>query len=167
MVRTVKSGLYKGVAMKMLETKIPPPLIAIVIGMAMWLLARTYVAPDAGISLRQVAAILVALSGLMCDLLGAVSFRKVKTTVNPMAPEKSSALVSTGIYQYSRNPMYLGMALLLLAWAIYLAFSWSFLGVFVFMLYITRFQIIPEERAMEKRFGQEYLAYKAKVRRWL
>ena len=84
-----------------------------------------------------------------------------------MSPEKSSALVCTGIYKYSRNPMYLGMALLLLAWAIYLASVWALLGVMAYVLYITRFQIIPEERVMEKLFGQEYLAYKAKVRRWL
>ena len=84
-----------------------------------------------------------------------------------MSPEKSSALVCTGIYKYSRNPMYLGMALLLLAWAIYLASAWALLGVLAYVLYITRFQIIPEERVMEKLFGQEYLAYKAKVRRWL
>ena len=153
--------------MNKLETRIPPPLIVIVIGLLMWQLSPAAMRIEEGALIRQSIAGIVAFIGLTCDFLGAVSFRKVKTTVNPMSPEKSSALVCTGIYKYSRNPMYLGMVLLLLAWAIYLASAWSLLGVVVFVHYMNRFQIIPEEEAMEKLFGQEYLAYKAKVRRWL
>ncbi len=153
--------------MNKLETRIPPPLIVIVIGLLMWQLSPAAMRIEEGALIRQSIAGIVAFIGLICDFLGAVSFRKVKTTVNPMSPEKSSALVCTGIYKYSRNPMYLGMALLLLAWAIYLASAWSLLGIVAYVLYITRFQIIPEERAMEKLFGQEYRDYKAKVRRWL
>jgi protein-S-isoprenylcysteine O-methyltransferase Ste14 len=155
------------IVMNKLETRIPPPLIAIVIGLVMWQLIPAAMSVEEGALIRQSIAAIVAFIGLACDFLGAVSFRKAKTTVNPMSPEKSSALVCTGIYKYSRNPMYLGMALLLLAWAIYLASAWALLGVLAYVLYITRFQIIPEERVMEKLFGQEYLAYKAKVRRWL
>ena len=155
------------IVMNKLETRIPPPLIAIVIGLVMWQLIPAAMSVEEGALIRQSIAAIVAFIGLACDFLGAVSFRKIKTTVNPMSPEKSSALVCTGIYKYSRNPMYLGMALLLLAWAIYLASAWALLGVLAYVLYITRFQIIPEERVMEKLFGQEYLAYKAKVRRWL
>lgn len=153
--------------MNKLETRIPPPLIAIVIGLMMWQLSPDDIRTEDGGLIRQIIAAIVALIGLACDFLGAVLFRKAKTTVNPMSPEKSSALVCTGIYKYSRNPMYLGMALLLLAWTIYLASVWALLGVMAYVLYITRFQIIPEERVMEKLFGQEYLVYKVKVRRWL
>lgn len=153
--------------MNKLETRIPPPLIAIVIGLMMWQLSPDAIRTEDGGLIRQIIAAIVALIGLACDFLGAVLFRKAKTTVNPMSPEKSSALVCTGIYKYSRNPMYLGMALLLLAWTIYLASVWALLGVMAYVLYITRFQIIPEERGMEKLFGHEYLVYKAKVRRWL
>jgi protein-S-isoprenylcysteine O-methyltransferase Ste14 len=82
-------------------------------------------------------------------------------------PENASALVTYGIYRLSRNPMYCGMAALLLAWAAYLQSPLSVLGIAVFVLYITQFQIKPEERTLEKLFGDAFLRYKSSVRRWL
>jgi protein-S-isoprenylcysteine O-methyltransferase Ste14 len=76
-------------------------------------------------------------------------------------------LVSTGVYSFTRNPMYLGMALVLLAWAAYLSSAWSLLGPLLFALYITRFQIVPEERVLDRLFGTSFAAYKKCVRRWL
>jgi len=98
---------------------------------------------------------------------GVVSFRRAKTTVNPLRPEASAALVSTGVYSFTRNPMYLGMALVLFAWAAYLSSIWSLVGPVLFALYITRFQIVPEERALERLFGASFAEYKKRVRRWL
>jgi protein-S-isoprenylcysteine O-methyltransferase Ste14 len=96
-----------------------------------------------------------------------MSFRRAKTTVNPLKPETSAALVSTGVYSHTRNPMYLGMVLALFAWAVYLSSIWSLVGPAFFVLYITRFQIIPEERALDRLFGAPFAAYKTRVRRWL
>lgn len=152
--------------MQMLEKRIPPPLVAGVIGLAMWGLSP--VQPGLEVSLSVlVAAVIAALLGVVFGILGVIAFRQAKTTANPLKPETASTLVDSGIYRVSRNPMYLGIALLLLAWAIYLSSVWPLLGVVAFVHYMNRFQILPEEEAMEKRFGQEYRVYKAKVRRWL
>jgi len=112
------------------------------------------------------AAVLVTI-GAAVAIGGVMSFRRARTTVNPLKPETSAALVSTGVYSFTRNPMYLGMALALLAWAVYLSSIWSLLGPLLFALYITRFQIVPEERVLDRLFGASFAAYKARVRRWL
>jgi len=84
-----------------------------------------------------------------------------------MKPGKSSALVTTGIYTLTRNPMYLGMVTLLTAWAVYLGALWPFVGPVLFILYINRFQIGPEEKIMHSKFGKEFTDYVARVRRWI
>ena len=84
-----------------------------------------------------------------------------------MTPEAASALVRSGIYRTTRNPMYVGLLLILVAWAVLLSSVWTLLGPLVFVLYITRFQIIPEESALSALFGADYAAYQSSVRRWL
>jgi protein-S-isoprenylcysteine O-methyltransferase Ste14 len=84
-----------------------------------------------------------------------------------MKPETATALVCGGVYTVTRNPMYLGLLVLLIAWAVYLSSAWALLGPLAFAVYITRFQILPEERALGTLFGAEYAAYRARVRRWL
>ncbi|MEX1058445.1 MAG: isoprenylcysteine carboxylmethyltransferase family protein, partial [Natronospirillum sp.] len=110
--------------------------------------------------------VLVAAGAVAC-VLGIVSFRKAKTTVDPRTPESTSSLVVAGIYHYSRNPMYFGFALLLLAWGVYLSSLLAILVVPVFILYLNEYQIKPEERALEAQFGQDYVDYKKAVRRWI
>jgi protein-S-isoprenylcysteine O-methyltransferase Ste14 len=116
---------------------------------------------------RALVALVLAAIGVAIALSGVMAFRRAETTVNPLKPETSAALVSTGIYSFTRNPMYLGMALGLLAWAVYLSSLWSLLGPLVFALYITRFQIVPEERVLDRLFQGSFAAYKNRVRRWL
>ena len=111
-------------------------------------------------------AVLVT-TGLAFDVLGIMAFRASRTTVNPLKPERASALVTGGVYRVTRNPMYVGMVFLLLAWAVYLSAVLPFAGIVVFILYITRFQIQPEERVLERLFGDEYATYATRVRRWL
>ena len=94
-------------------------------------------------------------------------FGRVKTTTNPVNIEAASALVTSGIYSYTRNAMYLGLVAFLLAWAIYLSAYWTLLGPLAFVLFITRFQIIPEERVLHNKFGDAYTAYQRQVPRWL
>jgi protein-S-isoprenylcysteine O-methyltransferase Ste14 len=153
--------------MHALELKIPPPVVALLIAAAMWGIAS--VAPSAGVPapIRLVAAIAIALAGLATAVSGAVAFRRAKTTTSPSKPETTSALVTSGVYRFTRNPMYVGVTLVLLAWAVFLSSIWTLLGPMAFTLYITRFQIIPEERVLAGLFGAAYSAYQAKVRRWI
>ena len=150
-----------------LELKIPPPLVAVMTAGAMYGVASLLPVLALSPSVRVGAALALAVEGASFDLAGLVAFRRAKTTVNPMAPHQSSSVVSTGVYRFTRNPMYLGLVFLLLAWAVYLSSAWALLGVPVFMAYITRFQIKPEENVLAARFGKSYADYRARVRRWL
>ncbi len=87
--------------------------------------------------------------------------------MNPIKPGAASSLVSSGVYRFTRNPMYLGLSVTLLGWAMFLSNPLALLAVPLFVLYINRFQIDPEERVLSSLFGAEYAAYKEKVRRWL
>jgi protein-S-isoprenylcysteine O-methyltransferase Ste14 len=116
---------------------------------------------------RLSVALVLGVIGVAVAVGGVISFRRAATTVSPLKPETSAALVSTGVYSFTRNPMYLGMALALVAWAVYLSSVWSLLGPVLFALYITRFQIVPEERVLDRLFGASFAAYKKRVRRWL
>jgi protein-S-isoprenylcysteine O-methyltransferase Ste14 len=153
--------------MSALETRIPPPLVALVIGVAMWGLSRIAPPIELPDSLRLWAAVVVFLVGIGFSAAGVIGFWRAHTTVNPTTPDRASALVRSGVYRITRNPMYVGVACALIAWAVFLASPWALLGPVAFVLYIGRFQIAPEERALEKLFGSEYADYCAKVRRWL
>ena len=161
-------GFVKGkMYMKFLELKIPPPAIALLCALGMWQLAKYtppyLIAPI----LKWGLVVFFILTGITFDLLGLLEFRRHKTTINPMHPEKSSALVNGGIYKITRNPMYCGMACFLIAWMAYLENSASLFGVIVFVFYITQFQIKPEEKMLRKLFGDEFAQYQQRVRRWL
>jgi len=153
--------------MKSLELKVPPPALALVIAVLMWLLSLLAPALAFTIPARILIAILLALAGLATAIAGVTTFARAKTTVNPTTPQKSSSLVSWGIYSVTRNPMYLGLLLELTAWAIFLSNPLPFLLLPVYMLYINRFQIEPEERALTALFGPEFAAYQSRVRRWI
>ncbi|MEO8159904.1 MAG: isoprenylcysteine carboxylmethyltransferase family protein [Arenimonas sp.] len=107
------------------------------------------------------------LAGIALDLSGLLVFRNARTTLNPLAPGDSTSIVQSGPYRFSRNPMYLGMALILLGFCAYLASPLSLLAVVVFVAYITRFQIIPEERLLLAKFAEAYAQYARTVRRWI
>ncbi len=150
-----------------LELRIPPPAVAALIAAAMW--GISLIAPSLEVPglIRAVAALALATMGFGISVAGVISFWRAKTTVNPMKPEATSALVISGIYRLSRNPMYVGIVLALIAWAVCLSSMWTLPGPLAFVLYINRFQIAPEERALAARFGATYAAYRSAVRRWL
>jgi protein-S-isoprenylcysteine O-methyltransferase Ste14 len=152
---------------RFLELRIPPPVVGLAVAAGMW--AAAHIPPILQLPrlVRLAAAAVLGVAGIAVALGGVWSFRRAKTTVNPLKPETSSALVSTGVYAFTRNPMYLGMALVLIAWAVYLSNVWSLAGPVLFGLYITRFQIIPEERVLDGLFGKSFAEYKKQVRRWL
>lgn len=133
------------------------------VGAALWL-PPVLALPE---GLRIALSLALVGIGLGFDILGLLAFRKAKTTINPLQPERSTQIVSTGVYRVTRNPMYLGMALMLLGLAVYLASPWALLGPLAFAAYLTRFQIRPEEQALTARFGAAYTTYCAQVRRWL
>jgi protein-S-isoprenylcysteine O-methyltransferase Ste14 len=153
--------------MHWLNHKIPPPVIAALIALGMWGASKLGTGFQLAQEWRQVMVALLVFAGVGIDLSGLWVFRAARTTLNPLSPDKASALVTGGVYRITRNPMYLGMVLILLAWALHLSVWLAFAGPVVFVLYITRFQIQPEERVLATLFGDEYAAYCARVRRWL
>ena len=153
--------------MRFLELRIPPPVVGLLVGAGMWMIAELPPIVQLPKLARLVVAAVLGASGIAVAVGGVMSFRRAKTTVNPLKPETSSALVSIGVYSFTRNPMYLGMVLVLFAWAVFLSSIWSLIGPVLFALFITRFQIIPEERALDALFGAPYAEYRKRVRRWL
>jgi protein-S-isoprenylcysteine O-methyltransferase Ste14 len=151
----------------MLDLKIPPLAVGLVVGACMWVM--TWAWPEYGFDIprRILMAQMVAAAGFVVAAWGVVAFRRAGTTVNPMKPESSSSLVVSGIYAFTRNPMYLGFLLALFAWAIYLSHPAAFLILPLFVWYMNRFQIEPEERALASLFGPAFKAYASRVRRWL
>ena len=153
--------------MHILELKVPPPGVMLVTAGVMWFASKTVPALEFALPAREVFAVLFAAAGLATSAMGIVSFVRAKTTVNPMQPDKASSLVVSGIFAHSRNPMYLGLLLILVGWAWYLSNVLAFLLLPGFVLYMNRFQIEPEERALSTLFGQAFVAYKSRVRRWI
>ena len=153
--------------MSSLELKVPPVVQVLVVGAAMYGVSKALPALDFSLTGSSLLASGLVIIGLGTGVMGVLEFKKAQTTVNPHTPEKSASLVTTGIYHYTRNPMYLGMLLVLLGWAFYLSNFAAFLFLPIFIMYMSRFQIQPEERVMMQKFGNEYQAYMIKVRRWL
>jgi protein-S-isoprenylcysteine O-methyltransferase Ste14 len=153
--------------MKLLENRIPPPLMFLIVAVAMWgvSLLSSPLAIEPGLRYAIVALFFVA--GGLFAAPAITAFRRASTTIDPVHIDSASALVTSGIYRLTRNPMYVGLTSLLLSWAAFLAAPWSFVGPLLFVLFITRFQIIPEERAMTAKFGPDYTDYKRRARRWL
>lgn len=151
-----------------MQRRLPPLLLTFVLAILMWGIARTWPRLAFDVPAARWLSAVIALAGIAICTLGIVSFRRARTTVDPTRPAKASALVVGGVYRLSRNPMYLGFLLLLLAWGVLLSHLPSLLlAPLVFVLYLNRFQITPEEQALESLFGDEYRAYKREVRRWL
>lgn len=150
-----------------LELKIPPMIVVILAGLLMWLAARATPQLIVMYPGRRSVAAFMAAAGLLVVYAGLREFRKASTTVHPQRPGEASSVVTTGIYRFTRNPMYLGMLLWLLAWLIYLANVAAAVVPVAFLIYITRYQISSEERALTAKFGAPYEAYLHAVRRWI
>lgn len=133
----------------------------------MWLLAQA--TPGFGLpaALRVTALAACATAAAALGLAAVQSFRRARTTVNPLSPHACSVLVTSGVFRFSRNPMYLALFLVLAGWGLYLANAFTLLLAFAFVIYMNRFQIRPEERALQQAFGQAFADYRRRVRRWL
>ena len=157
--------------MRWLEHRIPPPVIDLAgIGL-MWWLARLFPAaqlwPMGAYPFGLGAATGLALAGGFIALAGVVEFRRARTTVNPLAPQRASTLVQTGIFGITRNPMYLGMLMVLIGWAAYLGNAASLVVLPLFVWVLNTLQIQPEERILRERVGEHFTRYAARVRRWV
>jgi len=156
--------------MHWLELKLPPPLLALLLALLMWLapmwVAPMWVAPLPWAWRIALAAALLGL-GLAIGLVAVAACWRARTTIHPNHPMRTKALVTSGVFRFSRNPMYLCQLLCLLAWAAYLSNPLALALAPLFVLYLNRFQIAPEERALAALFGAHYSAYKNAVRRWL
>ncbi len=153
--------------MNALELKVPPPVVALVSALLMWLINRWL--PQWSWRSTALTALggSVALAGIALIAAAMLTFRRSKTTVNPLTPAESALVVSHGVFARTRNPMYVGLAMILAGWACFLANTIAWLVLPLFVAYITRFQIIPEERILLGKFGAPFAQYLARVRRWI
>ena len=148
-----------------MNNKIPPPIVTLICGIAIYF-SKTFFNQFFSYN-NNIISLSLMILGLTIFVSAVKSFRIQKTTVNPLDPKQASSLVTSGIFKFSRNPMYLGMLIILLS----IAFKFNLIGGMItsviFYIFITKFQIIPEEAAMNELFGNEFIDYCKKTRRWI
>jgi len=150
-----------------LELRFPPDVVWIVVAALMWIAAA--LTPQLAITMpnRIAIALIVVAIGVALVVAGRVALGRANTTWHPTEPEKTTSLVTTGVFRFSRNPIYLGMMAALLGWALVLGSASAWLVSALFVLYMNRFQIAPEERALSALLGDEYAEYAKFTRRWV
>ena len=148
-----------------MNNKIPPPIVTLISGLAIYY-SRNLFPNYQGIILDVFSASLL-IFGIIIIRSAFLLFKNHQTTINPLNLTKTSSIVNTGVFKYTRNPMYLGMVFILLSVALKFNIYGGLIVILIFFSFITKFQIIPEEKAMEKLFGQEFKNYKNTTRRWL
>ena len=148
-----------------MKTKIPPPIIALMC-IAINYLSTHFINPFKFPNI-EIIGVFILLAGLVTAFLGYLLFKKYKTTVNPINPEETTSLVTTGIFSITRNPMYLGLFFVICSTVLFFGSWFGIIILMFFVWYINKFQIIPEEETMKKKFGNKYNEYKKNVRRWI
>ena len=148
-----------------MRNKIPPPIVTLFFGLCIYFSQEYF--PESNLEFLTILSYIFYFAGLSILILAVSLFKKQNTTVNPIKIENASSLVTCGIFEYSRNPMYLGMALILLGLALMFNLIGGTLFTLLFTIYITKFQIRPEEEVMERLFREDFLRYKQNVRMWL
>ena len=146
---------------------IPPPILTLMSAILMLILSKYFNKANFSLNQHNHFALFFLIVAIIIILISILKFIKVSTTISPLKPNKTSILVDSGIYKYTRNPMYLGLLLILFSLFFYLKNFLSFLVLPLFVIYITKNQILPEEKVLENLFGDQYKKYKNKVRRWI
>jgi len=146
---------------------VPPPLLVLVGAAAAWAAARAWPAPTLLLPWQRALGVALIVAGVIVNLAPKRHFRRAGTTVNPLRPQRASALVESGLHRHSRNPMYVGHALALLGWVLWLGHPAACAALAIYLLYADRVQIPREEAALQARFGARYTDYCRRVRRWL
>lgn len=150
-----------------LDNRIPPPVLMLATAIGMGLAGSHLQASPLPLAARITCAALAFLIAGRFGFPAIAAFNRAGTTINPVAIERASTLVTEGIYARTRNPMYVALTALLVALALALGQPLLLAGPALFALYIHVFQIMPEERAMAAKFGATYGAYRRAVRRWI
>ncbi len=150
-----------------MKLKVPPAIQFAVFAFSMWLLDRWLPANHIEFGYQSLVSWIVFALGVAMGITAVLSFKKAQTTVDPTRPDNASSLVVVGLYRYTRNPMYLAMLIVLLAYAVRLGNLYTLVMVVAYVLFITEFQIKPEEKALTALFGDDYTSYKNSVRRWI
>ena len=150
-----------------LELKIPPLIVFVLVAAAMMVLNVLWLPGFIPYPINIIGSIILLLFGLWIIGGGIMALRRASTTPNPFKPENATALVQTGIFGRTRNPIYLALLIWLTGLAVYLQNPLTFIGLPIFVLYMNKFQIMPEERALAHLFGREFDTYKNRVGRWL
>ncbi|HBU78885.1 MAG TPA: isoprenylcysteine carboxylmethyltransferase family protein [Muricauda sp.] len=149
-----------------MKMKVPPALVMLVFGVLMYVLDRFLPVGEFDFFGKHWLIWFLFGLGSLVILISVIQFLIQKTTTDPLNPNKASKLVTNGIYNFTRNPMYLGMLLFLLAYGLNLGNAFNTLVAAGFVSYMNHFQIKPEEEALKKIFGQEYNIYCKLTRRW-
>lgn len=149
------------------KVRMPPVVLFAVVALLMWAVASWLPSWRIALPGRTVATVLLLLVAGAIGIAGVRAFDRARTTVDPLRPERASALVTSGIYRRTRNPMYVALAFALLAWAVWLAHPLALPWVAAFVAWMNRYQIAPEEHALRALFGAEFERYCSEVRRWL
>ena len=150
-----------------LELRIPPDVIWVVVAVLMWLVSRSSAGLGPAEFIRRPLALVLLIVGTGLILAARFALDRAGTTWHPTEPGRTTVLVSTGVYGFSRNPTYLGMEIVLLSWAVVLASPAAAVVSASFVAYISRFQIQPEELVLSASLGEPYRDYLGRVRRWL
>ncbi len=148
-----------------IKTKVPPPVVALAFGLLINYTKDEF--PTIHIGMEKILGSVLIISGLIVIASAIVLFKKNKTTVTPLNPSRSTKLITGGIYKYSRNPMYLGLLMIVISTTIFYLNIFSITTPIIFYFWINKFQIKREEIFLTEKFGKEYLLYKTKTRRWI
>lgn len=149
-----------------MKIRLFPPLVMVIFAGLMYILDRWLPFGEFDFFGRRILAVFFVVLGFLVMFLAVFQFVRAKTTANPIQLKKTRSLVTRGIYKYTRNPMYLGMLLLLLAFGLELGNAFNTLVAAGFVSYINRFQIRYEEQALTELFGKRYQQYCQATRRW-
>jgi len=150
-----------------LELRIPPDVVWVLVAGLMWLASTVTPKLTLPSAVRIAAGATLTVLGVLAMASARAALSRADTTWLPMTPARTRRLVTSGVYRVSRNPIYLGMMLVLLGLAVLLTSPAALLVSAVFVLFLDLFQIAPEERALAAAFGREYVEYRAHVRRWI
>jgi len=150
-----------------MKLKIPPAVLVLIVALLMWGIYRLTDTKHLNFEHQETISWVFFSIGTLIGIIAVFSFRKARTSVDPTNPEKASQLVVTGIYKFTRNPMYLGLLFILIGFAIKLGNLYSFIVLPLYVWYITTFQIKVEEEALTEIFKEDFTNYKNAVRRWL
>ncbi len=145
----------------------PPPVQCLLAGLLMWALHAWMPFGSFHFTGQHFFAAVLSLAGVLCIAPAIRGFVRAGTTMDPRKPADAASLVTGGLYQFSRNPMYFGLALILSSLMLWLGSAWGLLALALFVACIGKLQILPEERVLEEKFGDDYRAYRSRVRRWL